>query len=100
MNVLRRGTYRWPGRFNALKKAHVGRNQYLCASCGEIFKKKEINLDHVEPVMPIEGTEDLNILVDRMYAFEEGWQCLCKECHSVKTDKENEQRREIKKAKK
>lgn len=111
MNVLRRGTYRHPGRFNALKKAHVGRNQYLCACCGGIFKKKEINLDHIESVIPIEGTEDFNVIIERMYVPVEGYQTLCaisseangfKEggCHGEKTAKENEQRREIKKAKK
>lgn len=97
MNALRRASYKWPGRFNTLKKAHIGRNQYLCAGCGGVFKKKEINLDHVEPVMPIEGTEDFNVLIERLFVPESGWQVLCKDrCHAAKTEKENEQRRLIK----
>lgn len=108
MQLLRRGTYRWPGRFNSLKKANQGRNQYLCAGCGGIFKKKEINLDHIEPVIPVEGTEDFNVIIERMYAMEDGWQVLCsvpsesnggkpKGCHGEKTEIENEQRRDVKK---
>lgn len=100
MNVLRRGTYRWPGRFNSLKKAHKARNAYECNSCKEIFKKKEINLDHKDPVIPVEGTEDFNVIIDRMYAEEGGWQVLCKPCHKTKTEAENEQRVVIKQEKK
>lgn len=110
MNVLRRGTYKHPGRFKALKKAHIGRNQYVCAGCGGVFKKKEINLDHIESVIPLEGTEDFNVIIERMYVGIEGYQVLCcvksdlnsdpGGCHGVKTAKENEQRRLLKAEKK
>lgn len=33
---LRRGTYKWQGRWKAEKRSHVGRGEYLCEYCGWI----------------------------------------------------------------
>ena len=109
-NALRRASYTWAPRRKvklAAKRSEGefannipgdrSRDKYECAMCGLLFRNKEINLDHVNPVVPIEGTEDLNELAVRMLCYEDGWQVLCKSCHKDKSNEENEQRRKHKK---
>lgn len=94
INVLRRGTYKWYGRWTAEKRSHLrDLKRYFCEECGEICRKKDTQMDHVLPVIPVEGTEDLNVIADRMYPPPEGWRRLCKPCHKLKTDAENVHRR-------
>lgn len=93
-NVLRRGTYRWWGRWKAEQRSHIpALKKYFCESCGTIAKrKKDTQMDHIEPVIPVDKTTDtmtLDEIADRMYPNIEGWQRLCKECHGVKTADEN-----------
>jgi 5-methylcytosine-specific restriction endonuclease McrA len=100
--ALRRSSYRWPGRYQAMKEAHKARNEYLCAACDKIFPRKEINLDHIEPIVPVAGFKngevfDFNEYIDRLLVEKEGFQVLCSECHSVKTKTENSTRKENKK---
>lgn len=108
---LRRLSYKWPGRTKAKLKARVlakdhpeikdlGKTIYLykCAICGNLFKDKEIVLDHIEPVVdpnsPIIGSNfDLNVYAERMFCDENGFQVLCSECHNQKTKAENECRK-------
>lgn len=99
INALRRASYRWPSRYKALKRAHIGRNEYFCESCGVIGPKKSIALDHVEPVInPEKGWQDLDVYADRMLPDTEyGFQVLCKPCHAIKTNKENEIRKKNRK---
>lgn len=98
INVLRRGTYRWPGRWKAEKRSHLPEEKrYYCEECGLVCRKKDTQMDHILPVIPVEKsteTTTLDEIAERMYPFTEGWQRLCKECHKVKTDAENAQRRE------
>jgi hypothetical protein len=47
INSLRRATYRWPPRGEALKWARKEKGSYVCAHCNELFKNKEICLDHI-----------------------------------------------------
>jgi 5-methylcytosine-specific restriction endonuclease McrA len=92
--VLRRATYRWKPRDEALKEARVERGNYKCAICGEIFKRKEIVQDHIEPVIDVEkGFTDWNDYVLRMFPDKDGFQILCKPCHDAKTIMEDELRK-------
>ena len=102
---LRRASYRWPGRYLALKAANIGRNQYKCAKCCNIFPKKEISLDHIDPVVPIDGFKvraefDLHEFAERLLVDISGWQVLCDTCHDEKTKAENLNRKSKKKTKK
>ena len=99
---LRRASYRWPGRYTALKSANVGRNQYKCAHCPPetVHPKKNIQLDHKIPVVPVTGWDGFDGFIDRLLCDEEGYQVLCKHHHEIKTVEENGQRKEIKKEKK
>lgn len=102
ISSLRRGTYKWPGRWKAEKRSHVGRGEYLCESCGWISKKKDMAMDHIVPVVdPEKGWDGFDSFIDRLFVDEDGWQRLCDLCHGIKTKAENLIRKETsKKAKK
>lgn len=88
---IRRISYQYPPRKDAIKKARVSRGKYKCASClGENFGPKEIQLDHIEPVInPHEGFQNWDIYIGRLFVDIDGWQILCLPCHKVKTQREN-----------
>ena len=92
INVLRRGSYKWYGRWQAEKRSHLPElKKYYCEECGTICKKKDTQMDHIEPVIPLnKTTEDtpLDEIADRMYCSPEGFQRLCKPCHADKTASE------------
>jgi len=93
INVLRRGSYRWPSRFNALKAGKIGRNEYFCAICGVIGGKKDVQLDHVIPCVPVTGWDSFDGFIDRMFPDDpSGFQVLCKPCHKEKSLAENVER--------
>jgi hypothetical protein len=99
-NTLRRASYRWPGRNEALVAARKSRGLYQCAICKvDSFKRQEVNLDHIEPVVPIEsswhqedGSPDWNIFIKRLFVGQEGFQVICLNCHDAKTQIEDEMR--------
>jgi len=101
--TLRRASFRWPPRGEALKAARVDRGIYQCNLCKGKFKNKEIKVDHVEPVVPVfvRGAvlkvPSLEQYVSRMFPEVAGFQVLCKTCHDSKTKRENEERRANKK---
>lgn len=98
IQALRRASYRWPGRNEAMKAARVDRGQYRCNSCKRIFGRKEIQMDHVEPVIDVHrGFTTLDDYAARLIPNVDGWQCLCKTCHKFKSAQENEIRRLTKK---
>lgn len=91
INVLRRGSYRWYGRWQAEKRSKLGRNEYFCENptCGVIGPKKDYQMDHIIPVILTTGYDSIDGVADRMYCEPEGFQRLCKDCHRIKTDNEN-----------
>lgn len=95
---VRRASYRWMPRYQAKKNAWIARGQYKCASCEKIYGPKEISLDHIHPVVdPHKGFIDWNNYIERLFCDVDGYQVLCKMCHSVKSKRENEIRRLAKK---
>ena len=99
-NKLRRISYQWPPRKEAIKKARVARGQYKCASCEKIFGPKEIQLDHKIPVVDEEiGFVDWNTYIERLFCDAENFQVLCKPCHETKTFFEQEIRKQVKREK-
>lgn len=106
--ILRRATYRWKPRQEAYTKARKERGKYECANCHNLYGPKEIDMDHVHPVVPLkEGFTDLNAYIDRLLPEVDGWQVLCKTCHMAKTTEEdhmrafyNHERKDSKKKKK
>lgn len=96
INILRRGSYRWPSRWIAEKRTHIGRNEYYCECCGVVGPKKSTQMDHVLPVVdPNNGFTGFDDYVDRMYPDNEfGYQRLCIPCHSEKSLQENSIRKD------
>lgn len=104
-SAIRSMTSRWPVKYDALRAAQVGvkvnpktgRNamHYKCACCGGDFPVKEVQVDHLEPLIPTDGTSqnDWNVIIGRALIEIEGFQVLCKPCHKVKTKEENDERR-------
>ena len=66
------------------------RVSYKCNCCGELFKKTEINVDHIIPI----GKETYRTLADAHYFYtlvycpHSNLQVLCKDCHKDKTRRE------------
>lgn len=98
---LRRISYQYPPRSEALKRSRVERGRYKCASCEKIYRSTEINLDHIQPVVdPHTGWTDWNDFISRMFCDADGYQTLCITCHDAKTLKEREIRKMVNKEKK
>lgn len=115
---LRKASYRWPSRYQAMKAAKTGPNEFKCAKCGGKYARKggtgtrkSISLDHITPVVdptkPNAFEEALAVCacgvcdyIRRMFCGPEGLQVLCKSCHDIKTKGEMTQRKESRRAKK
>jgi 5-methylcytosine-specific restriction endonuclease McrA len=92
ISQLRKASYRYPARNEALKRARRARNEYECAHCKKIFGRKDVQIDHIEPVVKLQGFTSWDDYITRMFCPVEGYQILCKEDHDIKTQKEREQR--------
>lgn len=91
---LRRASYRWPFRNEALKRARIKRGIYSCSICFIKLKRSMLQMDHIDPVIDTRmGFLDWNTYVERLLPDSEGWQVLCKDCHQAKTKVENKVRR-------
>ena len=101
ISILRRATYRWPPRSEALKEGRKDRNAYECAMCKDVYKNNQIVLDHIDPVVdPRNGFTTWDDYVDRMFPEKEGFQVLCSSCHDIKTELEDEMRKHFNKERK
>jgi hypothetical protein len=81
------------------ESAHVERGKWQCNECKQRFKRKEIHMDHIDPVVPTEtGFTDWNDYLTRLFMGK--LQALCIECHQRKSSLENEARRKKRNAKK
>ena len=85
--ALRGAFSRYPVKYMVLKEAkRSGRPvQYECAICHELFKAKEVQVDHIEPAGSLKCYDDLPKFVERMFCESDNLQVLCKPCHKQKT---------------
>lgn len=91
---LRKISYRFPARTQALAKARVDRGLYKCAHCTNIFGPRDVQVDHILPVVdPAKGWVSWDDYITRMFCGPEQMQILCKPCHKIKTDAENKGRK-------
>lgn len=95
---LRRLSYQWGPRKEAIKKGRVSRGKYKCSSCeGTHFGPSDIQLDHTIPVIdPHTGFTTWDNYIDRLFCNEDGFSVMCKPCHEAKTFRENVVRRAVK----
>jgi 5-methylcytosine-specific restriction endonuclease McrA len=103
ISALRAYMKRFPPKWKALKAAMVGKKvnkrsgrlaeHYLCASCGGFFVARDVQVDHIDPVVsPEEGFQDWWTYMNRLYCEAENLQVLCKPCHKDKTNAERKER--------
>lgn len=104
-STLRSGSQRWPPKYKALADAKRGKRinlasgrlaeHYACAGCKNEFPAKEIQVDHIYPVIdPSIGFTTWDDVIKRMFCEIENFQILCRECHKEKTNLEKQQSQE------
>lgn len=103
MAVLRSGTRRWPPKWNTLEAAKTSKHTnpktgrvaqfYRCACCSEEFTSKEVEVDHIIPVVPSTGFVSWDNVIERLFCGEENLQVLCTTCHKAKSKEENKKRK-------
>ena len=80
-----------------------GGARYRCAECGGSFPATKTQIDHLEPVIPLDTPAkemSFDEIINRMWCPIDNLQCVCVECHKIKSKAENAERRRIKKEKK
>lgn len=106
---LRRCWSRHPRKREILQRAKHpalkgprGGPRYICESCGKTTPSSKVNVDHIDPVVPIHRlSKDMtwDEIVDRMFNCpSDNLQVLCLDCHKEKTQEENKKRRDFKMA--
>jgi hypothetical protein len=69
-------------RSSALKNAKVSYGHYRCANCNGIFRRKDINVDHV---VCVGRFVDWETYIKRLFCDSSGLKILCIACHKLKT---------------
>lgn len=62
-----------------------------CLICEQFIPKYLMEVDHKEPVQPLDKTLDMmnaDDLIDRIWTTLANLQCICKPCHKLKTKAE------------
>lgn len=73
-----------------------------CQSCLQMVPKYLMEVDHIDPVIPIDKTlNDITFdeLIARIWCNVKNLMAICKVCHKAKSKVENAERRRIKKEK-
>ena len=106
VNTLRKASQRWAPKNEALKRFRVPiglfkngntRYGYRCNICNEKFMRKDIQIDHINPVVSTEGFTTFDDYIERMFCDADGFQTACFSCHDEKTNREKEDRKEYRK---
>lgn len=95
---LRRSSIKWFERNKALRAARVekivGKFKngspkkkvlFTCAKCREAFDRKDVHVDHIDPVGSFQNWDDY---IERLFCPASNLQILCAPCHKRKTKEE------------
>ena len=103
---LRSISQRWPPKYRVLSKASTGARTnpasgrmakfYRCASCEGEFTAKNVEVNHIIPVVPVTGFDSWDNVIDRLFCEEDGLEVVCKPCHKLISKKENQERKNAK----
>lgn len=98
VSVLRNGTRRYPPKFQTLSEAKTEKKvnpktnrvaqHYLCAVCTCDFPAKDVQVDHIVPVVGTSGFTTWDEYINNLFCEKHNLQVLCKECHGSKTKEE------------
>lgn len=105
-SALRTASVRWPPRYETLADAYVGQQtnvktgrkakHYKCNKCGGEFPQKDVQVNHIVPVVPVEGFTTWDDVITRMFCEKNGLEVLCIPCHKEVTQEENILRKKYK----
>ena len=98
-SLLRKGFQFWkPARKakNLARKKMMNPNgngkviyMYQCAVCGYYYTDKASQIDHIDGLGTLLSLDDLAGFVERLSVEDmKAFQCVCKECHQMKTNEE------------
>jgi 5-methylcytosine-specific restriction endonuclease McrA len=101
-SALRSASVRWPPRYQVLEGAYVGTRInpktnrrakfYKCNKCLYDFVGKDVQVNHITPVVPVSGFDSWDGVIQRMFCEQSGLEVLCIPCHKTITDQENKER--------
>lgn len=77
-----------------------GGARYICEICGDNFGIREVQVDHINPVVPVDTPArnmSWDLIIARLFCDISNLQVLCTDCHKKKSAKENAERRKVKK---
>lgn len=107
---LRKISSHWPNKNKALALARVKvkvgeykngndilKSMYRCEICQELYDSTEIQIDHRTPVIGMYGFDDWNVYIESLFCGLDNLGAVCKSCHFLKTQNENDTRRKLKK---
>lgn len=70
---------------------------YRCKVCEGLFPQSSMEINHIVPVVPVDGFDSWDGVVERLFCEKDKLEALCKPCHKGITKEENQQRKENKK---
>jgi hypothetical protein len=122
IQTLRKASYRHKPRAEAQRASKCGVSTFQCACCGTwVYTGKKtlekaniavsegvnliagkIKIDHIDPVVGVEGFDGTNwtLYITKMFCPVEDFQIVCTECHSIKSKEETRLRALYKRLKK
>lgn len=92
---LRSKWLRWPPRYEALEAARrakpknkAGKHkwEYKCSKCRKWWLQKDVEVDHIEPVGSLNGYQDVEWFIRRLFVPSNKLRILCKTCHTKVTN--------------
>lgn len=69
---------------------------FICAKCKKAFSSSQVQVDHIDPVVPIgQSGKDmsLDLILDRLWCDDKNLQVLCTPCHKKKSREEAQLRK-------
>jgi 5-methylcytosine-specific restriction endonuclease McrA len=103
-STLRSGARRWPPKYLTLNEAKTEKKintktgriaqHYTCNGCLGEFTAKDVQVDHIEPVVdPVKGFISWDVFIERLFCEKENLQVLCKSCHLLKSNLEKKEKK-------
>jgi len=106
VSALRGAFRRWKPKQECIKAAFTktkvnpktGRMcmHYKCVSCKKAFPNKEVVADHIIPIVSDKGFTTFDDWIVRGFVAQDGFQCMCKTCHKIKSKEETLARKLVK----